>query len=134
MLRRAHVDEIFEEHDVFNLDPDAEAQHLAAVVFAIGLQRGEVLERDPRIEDGIFASLAICIPSWKQKHRYTEFMQGRRREWFTNMSEDDAFRRGSFFFAPGLYRFELYELGELVNSRDPVASVEPYLGSSPLGL
>jgi hypothetical protein len=129
LLTRSNIDQIFDEHNVYELDPEAEQQNLAAVVFAIGDERSRVLDRESRLEDGVFASLAICIPSWKQNHSYTELMQSRRREWFSDISEDAAVARARSFFRPSLLQLELYELGNLVASKDAATLIQAHLGS-----
>ena len=126
LLTLEHVQEIFTEHLVFDLDPPAQEQQLDVVVYSMGLRRGEIWDRTPRIEDGVFASLALCIPLWRQNPRYTEFMQLRRQGWFSGVDSQEASRRARDFFSPALYVLEIYELGPLVNSSVPAEEFPQY--------
>jgi hypothetical protein len=130
MLTRANIDQIFEEHEVFDRDREAKEHHLLVVELTIGLERGNVLGRASRLEDGGFVSLAICVPLWKQNPSYTELMQSRRREWFGYTEENQA-RVSGFLLCPELYRLDVYELGSVIDARDPLGAVEEYLGSLP---
>jgi hypothetical protein len=129
LLTRSNIDQIFEENNVYDLDSEAREQNLAAAIFAIGEERAGVLDRQSRMEDGLFASLAVCIPGYKQHPRYTELMQVRRREWFGDASEDAVVQRASSFFMPSLLRLDLYKLGSLVDSEDAVTVIQAHLGS-----
>jgi hypothetical protein len=126
LLTRDNIQQIFDEHRVFELDPEAEGQFLVDAVFGIGVQRGEALGREPRLEDGVFAAWAICIPMFPQPESYTELMRARRREFFSDVSPDDAFARGRQFFPSRLLRLQLHGLGNMVTAEDAAQQIQAF--------
>lgn len=128
MLIQENVDQIFEESEVLERDPAAEAQGLNRVVFLIAQRRGEVRGLEPRLLDGVFAAWAVCLPFFPQPESYTELMRARRAEWFEGVSDEQRDQRAIRFFSDDLLRLDLHELAGIVATEDAVERIEGYLG------
>jgi hypothetical protein len=133
MLDIRDIQRLFDDHDVYRADPDAEGEHLTVVVYEIGVQRSEVHQRPSRLDDGFFASWAICIPMFPKNDRYRQLMRSRRREYFFGRTEDEARVRAHYFFTSPFLRLELDSLARLVSSPEAMSEIEPYLGRLPRG-
>lgn len=129
MLRQENIDQIFEESEVWERDPAAEAQSLDRVVFLIARRRGEVRGFEPRLLDGVFAAWAICLPFFPQPESYTELMRARRAEWFEGVSDEQRDQRAIRFFSDDLLKLDLHQLASIVATEDAVERIEGYLGA-----
>lgn len=129
MLRLENVEQLFDEHMVWQVDPKAAGQELDRVVFNIAVRRADLLNRVPWLIDGVFAAWAICIPFMPQPESYTRLMQARRVTWFQGASPSERDRLAPFFFTADLLRMELHELGNLVASENSAELIINYLGS-----
>lgn len=127
MLSIENVQQIFEEHEVYAHDDEAERQHLDEVVYGIGEARARALKRKSRLEDGVFAAWAICLPSFPQPKAYSALMMRVRKGLLAEVSPEAARSAGRFFFAESLLRMEIHELGRLVTSRDAATQIDQYL-------
>src|SRR6266404_4541034 len=106
MLSETNIAQILEEHQVLEQEPEAAEQHLDVVLLAIGERRADLRKRDSRLEDGVFAAWAICLPGWPQDARYHSLMRARRAQWFTNISIRTASRRAAGYFTTELLGLE----------------------------
>jgi hypothetical protein len=84
MLTIETIRQILDEHEVFLREPQARSEHLDRALFAMGVQRAELRDQVPRLDDGVFVSWAICLPFHKQPRSYSELMQTRRADGFTS--------------------------------------------------
>jgi hypothetical protein len=130
VLTSVNITQIFDEHQVFALDEDAEQQRLWEVILTMGEARASYLGRASRLEDGLFAAWAICLPMFRQPRSYTELMHDRRRSWFPpGLSSGERRERARRFFTESLYRLELHELGNVINSDMAEKTISDHLGS-----
>ena len=131
MLTLENVQQIFDEHEVYARDDEAKNQHLDHIVFAIGEARARLLKRSSRLEDGVFAAWAVCLPSFPQPDSYSNLMRRVRKGLLTNVSSDEAGAAGKIFFADSLLRLEIHELGKLVTSPDAAEQIQEHLNYQP---
>ena len=133
MLEIEDIQRLFDDHNVYGVDPDAEGEHLTVVVYEIGVQRSEIHQRPSRLDDGFFASWAICIPMFPKDDQYRQLMRSRRRDYFFARDEDEARERAHYFFTSRFLRLELDALARLVSSPRAAFQIQPYLGRLPRG-
>ena len=125
MLSEENVLQILEEHEVFQREPEARGQNLTEIILAVGNKRAKELDRGSRLEDGIFAAWAFCIPIFPQRERYTAFMRSVRRELFQGDAPNIASDRAENFFLPEFLRLGLEELGMIVTREDALDNEPP---------
>lgn len=130
MLTQENIDQIFDEHGVWELDRAARAEHLNIAVYCIAQKRASVLYQSARITDGVFAAWAICLPFFPQPESYTQFMAQRRRQWFQGLDPKLLPVQASAYFSDSLLRLDLHQLAEIVTAEDAVTRIQEYLGTA----
>ncbi len=127
VLTRTDVVQILDEREVYKREPDAMQQHLEDVILAIGERRANVFERESRLEDGVFAGWAICLPGYPQPRKYSDFMKSIRRDRFAGVPREEAGKRAAALFPSKFLSLGLHEIEALVTSETGVEEVEKYL-------
>jgi len=94
-----------------------------------------VQDRLSRLDDGVFAAWAMCLPFSRKDNYYSELIRTRRQEWFYGVPASLAETRARLFFTRDFLLLDLGQLARLVAS-PPTSNelVGRYLGNLPLEL